>query len=90
MDDWQQLLSRVPKSRHWYFSKKATRIYTEVRYEQGDALVFGSESQGLPEEWLKERGDRSLRIPTRPEVRSLNLSNSVAIASYEALRQWNA
>ncbi len=90
VDDWQQLISQVPEERHWYFSKKATRIYTHVRFQPGDALVFGCESQGLPEEWLHESAERCLRIPTRPEVRSLNLSNTVAIAGYEALRQWES
>lgn len=88
VDDWPQLVAQIPESRHWYFSKKATHSYTEVKYQKGDALVFGCESQGLPEEWLSEKGDRCLRIPTRPEVRSLNLSNAVAVASYEAVRQW--
>jgi tRNA (cytidine/uridine-2'-O-)-methyltransferase len=50
--------------------------------------VFGCESQGLPDELLAARAERCLKIPLRPEVRSLNLSNSVAIAAYEALRQW--
>ena len=52
-------------------------------------LVFGSESNGLPDALLDEHADRQLRIPIRPDVRSLNLSNSVAVATYEALRQWN-
>ena len=50
-------------------------------------MVFGSESQGLPPALMKRNADRTLRIPIRPQVRSLNLSNSVAIAAYEAIRQ---
>jgi tRNA (cytidine/uridine-2'-O-)-methyltransferase len=92
VDDWGALVERLPVERHWYFTKRGSRPYTDARVEQGDVLVFGSESQGLPEEILRagvER-ERALRIPTRPEVRSLNLSNSVAVAVYEAARQWGA
>lgn len=88
VDDWPTLLTRIPTERHWYFTKKATRSYATAALQMGDALVFGSETQGLPEELLATSVDRNLRIPTRPEVRSLNLSNAVAVASYEALRQW--
>ena len=70
------------------FSKKASKAFTEVRYAESDVMVFGPESRGLPEEMLADP-EASLRIPTRPEVRSLNLSNSVAVAAYEALRQWS-
>jgi len=86
VDDWQQLTERLPQVQPWYFSKKATRTYSEVTYHAGDVLVFGCESQGLPD-WMLADEARALRIPTRPEARSLNLSNSVAIAVYEAFRQ---
>ncbi len=89
VDDWAELCANVPADRHWYFTKKAERLYTEPDYAEGDVLVFGCESRGLPDELLAE-SQRCLRIPTRPEVRSLNLSNSVAIAAYEVLRQWQA
>jgi tRNA (cytidine/uridine-2'-O-)-methyltransferase len=88
VDDWPTLLTQLPAERHWYFTKKATRSYAAATLQVGDVLVFGSESQGLPEELLTASADRSLRIPTRQEVRSLNLSNAVAVAAYEALRQW--
>jgi tRNA (cytidine/uridine-2'-O-)-methyltransferase len=88
VDDWADLLVHLPAVRHWYFTKRATRQYTAATFEEGDVLVFGSESQGLPAEVLAGSPDRCLRIPTRPEVRSLNLSNSVAVAVYEAERQW--
>ena len=58
-----------------------------MRYADGDFLVFGRETKGLPEAMLSEHYDRCIRIPMRPEARSLNLSNSVAIVLYEALRQ---
>ncbi len=87
VDNFPTLLRRLGTIGLWYFTKRATRSYTDVRFAEGDALVFGSESQGLPATLLGEHADRALRIPTRPEVRSLNLSNTVAIAAYEALRQ---
>lgn len=87
VDDWQDLTKKLPEGRRWYFSKKAEQLYSDVAYEQGDTFVFGSESQGLPESMLD--GDCALRMPVRDDVRSLNLSNTVAVASYEALRQWS-
>lgn len=89
VDDWQELIAFLPSERHWYFTKRAERMYATVQYRPGDVLVFGSESRGLPDEVLAGAAERRLRIPTRPEVRSLNLSNSVAVATYEAIRQWN-
>ena len=62
--------------------------YSEVRYAAGDVLVFGSESRGLPPGLLREHASRCLRIPMRPEARSLNLAVSVAVAAFEAVRQW--
>jgi tRNA (cytidine/uridine-2'-O-)-methyltransferase len=88
VDDWAELVAHLPVERHWYFTKHGTRSYSDVAYAEGDVMVYGRESQGLPPELLAARPDRCLRIPTRPEVRSLNLSNSVAIAVYEAVRQW--
>lgn len=88
VDDWAELVARLPLERHWYFTKHGTQSYASVQYTEGDVLVYGRESAGLPPELLAARPERCLRIPTRPEVRSLNLSNSVAIAVYEAVRQW--
>lgn len=88
VDDWQSLVEHLPTERHWYFSKKAAGPYTEAQFAEGDVLVFGRESLGLPEELLSELPGQCLRIPTRKEVRSLNLSNTVAVACYEALRQF--
>jgi tRNA (cytidine/uridine-2'-O-)-methyltransferase len=87
VDDWQSLVDRLPPREPWLFSKTAEQLYTEPRYQAGDIMVFGSESQGLPPLLLHKFADRTLQIPIRPQVRSLNLSNSVAIAAYEALRQ---
>lgn len=88
VDDWQDLTSWLPIERFWYFTKFATKNIEAADYEVGDVLVFGRESQGLPEEIRQLAPDRCLRIACRPEVRSLNLSNSVAVACYEALGQW--
>jgi tRNA (cytidine/uridine-2'-O-)-methyltransferase len=90
VDDWQELATRLPAARRWFFTKKAARSYLDATYERGDVLVFGSESSGLPDAILGEDPAAQLRIPTRSDVRSLNLSNAVAVAAYEALRQWQA
>lgn len=73
----------------FYFSTKARHIYSEVPYPDNAYLVFGKETQGLPEELLKANPDSCVRIPMISEARSLNLSNSVAIGVYEVLRQWD-
>jgi tRNA (cytidine/uridine-2'-O-)-methyltransferase len=88
VDDWPALLDRLAGRRLWFFSKTASRPYTEVQYEAGDVLVFGGEAEGLPRSLLVDHQDRALRIPIRPPVRSLNLANAVAITVFEALRQW--
>ena len=87
VDSWEELLARLPW-RRWLFTKTAERPFTSIRFERGDALVFGCESRGLPPSILEEHAGQLLRIPCRDEVRSLNLSNAVAVAVYEALRQW--
>lgn len=90
VDDWQTLAVSLAGRRLWFFTKKAQRSYLEAAFEPGDALVFGNESSGLPEEILALNPEANLRIPTRAAVRSLNLSNAVAVATYEAQRQWAA
>ena len=71
----------------WCLSTKAPRCYTEARFEDGCYLFFGKETKGLPEAFLEEHRESCVRIPMRAEARSLNLSNSVAITVFEALRQ---
>ena len=71
----------------YYFSTKAPRAYTEVVYPERVFLMFGRETRGLPEEILEKNPDTSVRIPMLSGLRSLNLSNSAAIAVYEVLRQ---
>jgi tRNA(Leu) C34 or U34 (ribose-2'-O)-methylase TrmL len=87
VDDWQVLVERLPQREPWLFTKTAQRLYTEPRYEPGDIMVFGSESQGLPPALLRKFADRTLRIPICSQVRNLDLSNSVAIAAFEAFRR---
>jgi tRNA (cytidine/uridine-2'-O-)-methyltransferase len=88
VDNWEELAANLPANPQWFFTKKAERSYFDATYQRGAVLVFGSESSGLPDSLLAQHPDAQLRIPTRSDVRSLNLSNAVAVASYEALRQW--
>lgn len=81
-------MTRMEPERIWYFSRFANRAYTSAKYQLGDALVFGSETVGLPKKLLDSDLDRTLRIPTTGDVRSLNLATSVGVASFEALRQF--
>ncbi len=71
----------------YFFSTKAPRAYTEINYPEKVYLVFGKETKGLPEALLQANPDTCVRIPMRDKLRSLNLSNSAAIAVYEVLRQ---
>jgi tRNA (cytidine/uridine-2'-O-)-methyltransferase len=91
VDDWSALTAALPTNRRWLFSKKAERSFWSVDFQPGEARVFGCETAGLPDSLIEEHAPESLlRIPTSGEVRSLNLSNSVAVAVYEALRQWES
>jgi tRNA (cytidine/uridine-2'-O-)-methyltransferase len=89
VDSLDEVVAEFGADRLWSFSTKAARLYTTASFRAGDALVFGAESRGLPPSWLESalQTDRALRIPMRPESRSLNLANAVAIGLYEALRQ---
>ena len=71
----------------WCLSTKAPHSYTQATFCDGDYLFFGKETRGLPEDFLEAHRDACIRLPMRQEARSLNLSNSVAITVYEALRQ---
>ncbi len=86
-DSFDELKAKYPESRFFYFTTKARRRHSDVCFQDGDFLVFGKETKGLPEELLLENEETCLRIPMFSQARSLNLSNSVAIALYEALRQ---
>ena len=86
-DSFEELKNKFPSSRFWYFTTKGLFRHSEVKFNEGDFLVFGKETKGLPEELLIKNRKSCLRIPMIGETRSLNLSNSVAIAVYEGLRQ---
>ena len=73
----------------YFFTTKGRSVYSDVSYPDNCYLFFGKETKGLPEELLMQYPDRCVRLPMRGEARSLNLSNTVAIATYEVLRQWN-
>ena len=90
VDNWEALGARLDEGRMWFFSKKAQRAYTEVRFEAEPVLVFGSESAGLPPGLLQTHADRCLRIPMHPNARCLNLAVSVAVAAFEVRRQLQA
>lgn len=76
-----------PKANIYYFTTKADKNYAQVQYKPGDFLMFGKETAGLPEWLIKENYAHSVRVPMQGWARSLNLSNTVALALYEALRQ---
>ncbi len=86
-EDLRDFYRRNPGCRCWYATTKAPRDYSGVSYGDGDFLVFGRESRGLPETLLAAREESCVRIPMLGEARSLNLSNAVAVLLYEALRQ---
>lgn len=86
-DDWAACERALAGARMFFFSTKAPRSYAQARYGPDDCLVFGRETKGLPEALLRERYDDCVRIPILADARSLNLSNSVAIGLFEALRQ---
>ena len=82
----EAFLAATSASRRWYFSTRASRVYTEAAFSRGDILVFGKETKGLPASLIEREPDRALRIPMRQDsVRSLNLSTAAGIATYAAL-----
>lgn len=74
---------------YYYFTTKGKHVHSDVEYKDNVYILFGREDKGLPEKLLYENEEHCVRIPMRPDLRSLNLSNSVAIATYEILRQWD-
>ena len=87
-DSLADFMARHENDNLWFFTTKASRIYTESDAGEGEVyLVFGKETKGLPEELTLSHYERSVRIPMLADKRSLNLSNSAAIAVYEVLRQ---
>ena len=86
-DNLEDFFEKTKGARYFYATTKAPHTYVDVEYKDNDYLLFGREDAGLPEELLKEHEERCIRIPMIGEARSLNLSNSVAVIVYEALRQ---
>ncbi|KGF47357.1 tRNA methyltransferase [Veillonella montpellierensis DNF00314] len=86
-ENLQEVFDAYPDRTFYFTSSKAKHVHSDVQYKMGDMLVFGKETKGLPEELLKAHEETSIRIPMKEEARCLNLSNAVAIVSYEAMRQ---
>ena len=88
-ENLEDFFSRHPEAKEnlYLLTTKAPRSYTQATFCDGDYLFFGKETRGLPEDFLEAHRDACIRLPMRQEARSLNLSNSVAITVYEALRQ---
>lgn len=86
-ENLDEVHERYAGSRFFYASTKADHGYADVEFRDGDFLVFGKETKGLPEELIEAHADSAIRIPIGDSVRSLNLSNAVAIVLFEALRQ---
>ncbi len=86
-DTLEQLQNDYPESNFYYLTTKSKNLYTSKKYQKGDFFVFGPETRGLPESLLNDNTDTSVTIPMSEGQRSLNLSNSVAIVVYEAIRQ---
>ena len=87
--NYDEFLEKNPGAKIYMATTKSRQTYTEVSYEPDCYIMFGKESAGIPEEILVNHPDTCVRIPMIGETRSLNLSNSVAIVLYEALRQNN-
>ena len=85
--NYEEFKEKHPGAKIWMATTKAKKSYTEVSFSEDDYIMFGKESAGIPEEILVDNEDNCIRIPMLPEIRSLNLSNSVAIVLFEALRQ---
>ncbi len=85
--NYQEFQEKHPGAKVWLATTKAKKVYTEASFHMDDYIMFGKESGGIPEEILVDHEEDCIRIPMLPDIRSLNLSNSVAIVLYEALRQ---
>lgn len=88
-DCYEDFVTKNPNARIWYATTKGQNLYSEADFRQDDFIMFGKESAGIPEEILSHHKDSCIRIPMGEGYRSLNLSNSVAIVLYEALRHYD-
>lgn len=89
-DSFSQFLEEYAERRMHLATTKGAKLYTQAEYRDGDMILFGKESAGLPRPFIEEHKDMAIRIPMSADTRarSLNLSNSVAIIVFEAFRQW--
>ncbi|MCA8989674.1 MAG: tRNA (cytidine(34)-2'-O)-methyltransferase [Planctomycetaceae bacterium] len=88
VDSWDEVRERLPDTQVWALSKFGTRAPWTAQFARGDILLFGKESAGLPPKVREQYADNLLRLPMRPEVRSLNLASTATAIMYEAVRQW--
>jgi|SRR5690625_1740301 len=86
-DSADALEAMLPWERTWLFTKTAAHRYTDVEFPRGAVLIFGRESKGLPQDWIDRYQERTLSIPQTSNVRSLNIAQAAAVASYEVIRQ---
>ncbi len=85
VESMEELFKQFPTGKFYYLTTKSKKIYTDIKFQDGDFLVFGPETRGLPQEYVTQ--DTAITLPMKEGQRSLNLSNSVAIAVYEVIRQ---
>lgn len=85
IESMEELYKEFPNGKFYYFTTKSKKLYTDIKFADGDFLVFGPETRGLPKEYITQ--DTAITLPMKEGQRSLNLSNSVAIAVYEVIRQ---
>lgn len=86
-DSLEAFIAKYPNINIYYCTTKTDKLYSNIRYQKGDAFVFGPESRGIPEDILFANSTKNITIPMNSEIRSINLANSVAIVLFEALRQ---
>ncbi|HEX37964.1 MAG TPA: tRNA (cytidine(34)-2'-O)-methyltransferase [Candidatus Cloacimonetes bacterium] len=86
-DSWNAFAKKYHDTNKYYFTKKSEKIYTNINFKKDDFLIFGPETRGLPQDLLKKNWDYAYSIPMSNKIRSINLSNSVAIVLYEGIRQ---
>lgn len=85
VDSMDELYKEFPEANFYYLTTKSKKLYTDIEYKDGDFIVFGPETRGLPEKYVTDKN--AVTIPMKEGQRSLNLSNSVAITAYEVIRQ---
>ncbi len=85
VESMEELFKQFPTGKFYYLTTKSKKIYTDIKFQDGDFLVFGPETRGLPQEYVTQ--DTAITLPMKEGQRSLNLSNSVAITVYEVIRQ---